>query len=51
MDKARSREAGGSGLGLAVVQQALRRMGGKTSVESRPGKGTRFTVELPAIGE
>lgn len=47
VDKARSRAAGGNGLGLAVVEQALHRMGGEIKVESEPGKGTRFTLTFP----
>jgi PAS domain S-box-containing protein len=40
----------GTGIGLAVVQRAMRRMGGRVGVESEPGKGSRFWVDLkPAI--
>ncbi len=38
----------GSGVGLAVVRRAVRRMGGEVGLESEPGNGSRFWVELPA---
>lgn len=38
----------GTGIGLAIVKKAVDRLGGKVAVESTPGKGTRFVVELPA---
>jgi signal transduction histidine kinase len=38
----------GSGIGLAIVKKAIERMGGRTGVESEPGKGSRFWVELKA---
>jgi PAS domain S-box-containing protein len=37
----------GSGLGLYIVQDAVQRMGGSISLESEPGKGTRFIIDLP----
>ncbi len=37
----------GTGVGLAVVRQAVRRMGGETGVESEVGAGSRFWFELP----
>jgi two-component system, OmpR family, sensor kinase len=37
----------GSGLGLSIVQEAVGRMGGRVTVESELGKGSRFTVRLP----
>ena len=46
-DRARSREIGGTGLGLAIVKHLARLHGGEVTVESTPGKGTVFTVELP----
>jgi signal transduction histidine kinase len=36
----------GSGIGLAIVRKAVERMGGKCGVESEPGKGSRFWLEL-----
>jgi signal transduction histidine kinase/FixJ family two-component response regulator len=36
----------GTGVGLAIVQKAAERMGGRTGVESEEGKGSRFWIEL-----
>jgi len=47
VDKARSRELGGTGLGLSIVKHLAEGMGASVSVESQPGRGTRFTVTLP----
>jgi len=38
----------GTGMGLAIVARAMQRMGGTCGVESEPGKGSRFWIELPA---
>ncbi|MDH5823520.1 two-component regulator propeller domain-containing protein [Luteimonas sp. RD2P54] len=38
---------GGSGLGLAICQELAAAMGGRIDVDSAPGEGTRFIVELP----
>ena len=38
---------GGSGLGLAISQELAAAMGGAIAVDSTPGRGTRFVVELP----
>jgi signal transduction histidine kinase len=42
-----SAEYEGTGLGLAIVRKAAERMGGNAGVESEPGQGSRFWVELP----
>ena len=46
VDKARSREMGGNGLGLAIATEILKLHDGKIFVDSEPGRGTKFTVEL-----
>ena len=46
VDRARSRTAGGTGLGLPIVKEAVERMGGTVAVESQLGKGTKFTLLL-----
>lgn len=48
VDKARSRDTGGTGLGLSIVRQIVMLHGGVVTVESEPGKGSTFVVELPA---
>jgi two-component system, OmpR family, sensor kinase len=45
-DSSRSRAAGSSGLGLAIVQAVTAAHGGQAKVSSRPGE-TRFTITLP----
>lgn len=47
VDKGRSREEGGTGLGLAIVKHIINNMNGSIEVESKPGKGSRFTVKIP----
>jgi two-component system phosphate regulon sensor histidine kinase PhoR len=47
VDRARSRALGGTGLGLAIVKHLARAHGGEATVQSVPGAGSTFTVELP----
>jgi two-component system phosphate regulon sensor histidine kinase PhoR len=47
VDKARTRNTGGSGIGLAIVKDYVERLGGTIHVESHLGIGTTFTIHLP----
>jgi len=47
-DPQTSKKYGGTGLGLAISRRLCEMMGGEISVESEPGKGTTFRVDLPA---
>lgn len=47
VDKSHSKASGGTGLGLSIVKHAVLQHGGKTEVESEPGKGTVIRVILP----
>lgn len=40
-------EPGSAGLGLAIVRDIVQAHGGRIFLDSAPGKGTRFTLELP----
>lgn len=46
-DRARGRDAGASGLGLAIARSLVQACGGSIGVSSRPGQGTTFTIGLP----
>jgi phosphate transport system regulatory protein PhoU len=50
VDRARSRETGGTGLGLAIVRHVAQNHGGRVLVESKPGEGSSFTMQLPRSG-
>lgn len=49
VDKARSRGAGGAGIGLAISRWAVEANGGRIEVESEIGKGALFRVRLPLM--
>ena len=49
VDKARSRELGGTCLGLAIVKHIVNRHRGRLAIESREGVGSTFTVYLPVF--
>jgi signal transduction histidine kinase len=51
VDKVRSRESGGTGLGLPIVKYIAEAHGGRVDVVSTPGMGTTFTIELPLAPE
>jgi two-component system OmpR family sensor kinase len=44
---ARSRDAGGAGLGLAITRAVVERHGGTIACESEPGRGATFVIRLP----
>lgn len=46
-DKSRNRATGGSGIGLTIVKSIVQAHGGRVSVESNLGEGSKFTVTLP----
>ena len=48
-DKARTREKGGAGLGLAISKRIVDLHGGDITVESELSKGTKFICEFPSI--
>lgn len=50
VDKARSRAQGGAGLGLSIVKSICLAHGAEVKAYSTPGEGSRFEVELSAIG-
>lgn len=49
VDKARSRQSGGSGLGLSIVKDMVGRNGGTISVSSQLDQGTTFTLTFPVF--
>jgi len=48
VDKTRSRNLGGTGLGLSIVKHIVIMHGGKVEVQSEEGKGSKFSITLPA---
>ncbi len=48
-DSSRTRESGGSGLGLSIVAALVAAHGGTVTVDSTPGEGATFRVELPRV--
>jgi PAS domain S-box-containing protein len=47
LDPQQTHGVGGSGLGLYICRELVERMDGRLSLESEPGNGSRFTLELP----
>ena len=45
--RAHGKEYAGTGIGLAIVRKAAERMGGSAGIESEPGQGSRFWLQLP----
>jgi two-component Ni(II)/redox sensor kinase NrsS len=48
-DSSRSRGTGGTGLGLAIAQAIVRRHRGRLTVQSTPGVGSTFILQLPVL--
>ncbi|MFC0508831.1 sensor histidine kinase [Micromonospora costi] len=49
LDDARARDAGGAGLGLAIVRELVRRAGGTVTLGDADGPGLRVSLRLPAL--
>lgn len=50
VDQRLARQSGGVGLGLSIVELVVHAHGGSIQVESEVGKGSTFTIRIPAIG-
>lgn len=49
VDGSRSRDTGGTGLGLSIVKHVIQRHGGELKITSEQGKGSNFTLHIPAM--
>lgn len=49
IDKARTRQYGGTGLGMAIVQKIVQLHNGDLMIESEEGKGTAMLIQLPSM--
>jgi signal transduction histidine kinase len=50
-DQRLARTVGGCGLGLSIVRSIVDAHHGKVRVESEPGRGSTFIIEIPVIAE
>ena len=50
-DEAIARSYGGTGLGLSISERIVKRMGGRITLQSEPGKGSTFEVSIPLAAE
>jgi len=51
VDGSSKRRHGGAGLGLALVKEVVEAHGGQVTVDSQPGKGSKFVVSLPIMNQ
>ena len=49
VDKARSQQSGGAGLGLSIVRWAVEAHGGKIELFTEEGRGSTFRITFPAV--